>query len=212
VLVGLLEMAITYLPGGKVHPETVVDWFNLFQGNPFMGLRNLGLLNIMLNFLAVPIFFALYAAHRQSKAQPYAAIAALVAFLGVGVFFATNRAFPMLALSRQYAAATMDAQRFVIEAAGQAMLSVGQSHTPGTFLGFFLLESAGIMMAIVMLRGGVFSKASAYAGMLGFAMMLAFEFFASFVTGLSSAAMILAMIGGLASMAWYILIARRLFQ
>jgi hypothetical protein len=58
----------------------------------------------------------------------------------------------------------------------------------------------------------VFSKVNAYAGISEYAMLLIFEFFSSFVTGLSALAMTLAMFGGVLSMAWYILIARRLFQ
>jgi hypothetical protein len=212
VVVGVLEIVITFLPGGNVPRETVLEWFQLFRENPFMGLRNLGLLNIMLNTLATLIFFALYAAHRQNQNQPYAALAALIALLGIGVFYATNRAFAMLDLSQQYAAATTEAQRAIVEAAGQAMLSVGKSHTPGTFLGFSLIEAAGVMMSVVMLRGRIFNQAAAYAGMLGFGMLLLFEFFSSFVAGLNNLTMILAMIGGLASMAWYILMARGLFQ
>ena len=212
VLVGVLEILITFLPGGNTVQETVQDWFMLFQQNWFMGLRDLGLLNIMLDALALLIFFALYFAHRESPYQPYAALAGVVSFLGIGVFLATNRAFPMLALSWQYAAATTDAQRAVIEAAGQSMLSVGQSHTPGTFLGFFLTEAAGVMMSVVMLRAKIFSKASAYTGIIGFALLAAFEILSSFVAGLSAVMMGFAMVGGLLSMAWYILVALRLFQ
>jgi hypothetical protein len=212
VLVGLSEIIITFLPGGGVSSGivTVIDWFTLFQNNWFLGLRNLGLLNIFLTALAIPIFFALYAAHRRVN-QAYAALAMIIAFIGVAVFFATNRAFPMLELSRQYAAATTDAQRSILVAAGQAMLSVGQSHTPGTFIGFFLTEVAAIVISIVMLRSQVFSKASAYAGILGFGLLLIFEVCSSFVPALD-VAIIFAMGGGLLSMAWYILIARRLFQ
>jgi hypothetical protein len=177
-----------------------------------MGLRNLGLLNVTLNTLAILIFFALYAAHRGNKNQPYAILALIISLLGIGVFYATNRAFPMLTLSNQYATATTDAQRTMLEAAGQSMLSVGQSHTPGTFLGFFLIEVAGIMMSLVMLRSKIFSKVTAYAGILGFGILLVFEFFSSFIAGLNNVTMLLAMLGGLLSMAWYILIAKRLFQ
>lgn len=212
VLVGLSEIIITFLPGGGISSGivTVVDWFTLFQNNWFLGLRNLGLLNIFLTALAIPIFFALYAAHRRVN-QAYAALAMIIAFIGVAVFFATNRAFPMLELSRQYAAATTDAQRSMLVAAGQAMLSVGQSHTPGTFIGFFLTEVAGIVISMVMLRSQVFGKVSAYAGILGFGLLLIFEVCSSFVLALD-VAIIFAMGGGLLSMAWYILIARRLFQ
>jgi hypothetical protein len=212
VLVGLAEMLITFLPGGKVSPETVRDWFVLFQEHGFMGLRDLGLLNILLNTLAILIFFALWAAHRQSPDRPYAALAALIAMLGVAVFYATNRAFATWDLSNRYAAATSEAQRAAIEAAGLAMLAVGRSHTPGTFLGFFLLEAAGVMMAAVMLHSGIFSKATAVAGLLGFGMLALFEIISSFVLGLGNVTMLLAMLGGLSAMVWYILIAARLFR
>jgi hypothetical protein len=212
VLVGVVEILIAFLPGGNTAQETVVDWFQLFQAYPFMGLRNLGLLNILLNLLAMFTYLALYGAHRKTPYRPLAALAAIIAFLGIGVFFATNRAFAMLDLSRQYAAAASEIQHTILEAAGQALLSVGDSHSPGTFLAFFLAESAGVLVSYVMLRGEVFPKAAAYAGMLGFSILLLFEFLASFFSGLSEPAMILAMVGGLLSMVWYILIARRLFQ
>jgi hypothetical protein len=118
----------------------------------------------------------------------------------------------MLELSRHYAAATTDAQRSMLAAAGEAMLSVGQSHTPGTFIGFLLSEVAGIAISLVMLRSGTFGNATACAGILGFALLLGFEICSSFVPASFDVAMIVAMVGGLLSMAWYILIAKRLFQ
>ena len=167
VLVGLVEIGITFLPGGNTPYETVFDWFTLFQNNWFMGLRNLGLLNILFYALDIPIFFALYGAHRKAS-QTLAALAMIISFIGVAVFYATNRAFAMLDLSNQYALATTEAQRAVLAAAGQAMLSVGQSHTPGTFIAFFLSEFAGLLISVVMLRDKLFSKANAYVGILGF--------------------------------------------
>jgi hypothetical protein len=211
VLVGLAEILITFLPGGNSPSETVLDWFTLFQTNWFIGLRNLGLLNIIMTLLGIPVTLAFYGAHRRVN-RPFAALAVIISFIGVATFFATNRAFPMLDLSRQYAAATTDAQRAALVAAGQAMLSVGQSHTSGTYLAFFLAEVAGLTMSAVMLRSRVFGKATAYVGLVGYASFLVFEFLASFVTGLSGVAMVFAMIGGLLTLAWNVLIARRLFQ
>jgi hypothetical protein len=157
------------------------------------------------------MIFALYTAHRHVN-QTYAALAMIISFIGVAVFYSTNRSFPMLDLSSRYAAATTEVQRTILEAAGQAMLSVGQSHTPGTFLAFFLSEIAGILMSIVMLQGKIFSHATAYAGMAGFGLLFVFEILSSFAPSFHDAILILAMGGGLSSMAWYILIARRLFQ
>ena len=214
VLVALIEVIVTFFPGGgRTEPGnvTVIDWFTLFQDNWFMGLRNLGLLNIVMTVLGIPVFFALFGAYRRVN-MTYAALAMLISFIGIAVFLATNRAFPMLDLSSQYTAATADAQRAMLAAAGQAMLSVGQSHTPGTFLGFFLSEVGGIIISIVILRGKVFNKATAYVGILAFGLLLVFEVCSSFVPALFNAAMVFAGGGGFLSMAWYILIARRLFQ
>src|SRR3972149_10645827 len=127
VVTALIEIIIPFLPGGYASSETVTDWFALFQNNWFLGLRNLGLLNIVITALGIPMFFVLYAAHRNVN-QPFAALAMIISFIGVAVFYGTNRAFPMLDLSNQYASATTDAQRAVLSAAGQAMLSVGESH------------------------------------------------------------------------------------
>src|SRR4030067_1099602 len=74
VMVGVAEIIITFLPVGNAPHETVLDWFMLFQQNWFLGLRNMGLLNIFLDALAILTFFALYAAHRNSPYQPYAAL------------------------------------------------------------------------------------------------------------------------------------------
>ena len=212
VLLGVLEIAITFLPGGNTSQETVVDWFLLFQENWFMALRDLGLMNMLVNSMGILSFFALYAAHRGSAYKPYALLAMMIAFLGIGVFFATNRAFAMLDLSIQYAATSSDTQRAALEAAGLSMLTVGRSHSPGTFLGFFLLETAGLIFSFVMLRSGIFSKSAAYAGLLGFGILLVFEVFSAFISGLSDIAMLIAGLGGILSMIWYILIARRLFH
>jgi hypothetical protein len=211
VLVGVVEIGITFLPRGNGSYETVFDWFALFQNNSFMGLRNLGLLNIFFNALAIPIFFALYSAHRKTG-QTLAALAMITSFIGVAVFYATNRAFAMLNVSNQYALATTEAQKAILAAAGQAMLSVGQSHTPGTFMAFFLSESAGILISVAMLRDRIFSQINAYAGILGFGFLLIFEIITSFVPALQGMAMILAMLGGILSMVWDILLALRLFQ
>jgi hypothetical protein len=207
----VLEILITFLPGGYASTETVVDWFNLLQGNWFLGLRNLGLLNIVMTALSMPMFFALCIAHWKVNPK-YSALAMIISFIGIAVFYATNRAFAMLDLSNQYAVANTDAQRAVLEAAGQALLAVGQSHVPGTFIGFCLSEIAGILISVVMLRGGIFSKLNGWVGILGFGMLWIFEICQSFIPGSSSFVLIFAMIGGILNLVWYGLIAQRLFK
>lgn len=211
LLVGLTEIGITFLPGGNLSAKSVFDWFTLFQHNPFMGLRNLGLLNIFFNVLDIPIFFALFYAHRKSS-QTLAPLTMIVSFIGVAVFFATNRAFAMLAVSHQYVLATTDLERNILAAAGQALLAVGESHTPGTFLAFFLSESASLLISVVMLRGKLFSRVNVFVGFLGFSCMLLFEVCASFVPALQSVVMIPAMVGGILSLVWEVMVALKLFK
>ncbi len=211
VATALAEIAITFLPGGYTTAETVVEWFALLRDHSFLGLRNLGLLNIVMNALGIPMIYALYVVHRD-KNKPFAALALLISLIGTAVFYATNRAFPMLDLSMRYFAAASEAQRALIEAAGQAMLSVGQSHTPGTFLAFFLAETGGILMGVVALQGKIFGRATALAGILGYGFLLIFEICASFIPSMHEMSLIFAMIGGFSNIAWYILAARRFFQ
>jgi hypothetical protein len=212
VMIGVAEISITFLPGGSPVPQSIPDWFQLFQENGFMGLRNMGLLNILLNCAAPFVFYALFAAHQNGKQKGNAGMALIVVYFGIALFFATNRAFSMLALSQQYALAVSAEQRAMLIAAAQALLAVGQSHTAGTFLAFFLIESAGVFISIVMLRGGVFSKQTAWSGILGFSLLLIFEFFTSFFIGLTTPAMLFSMMGGILTMFWYLSLARRLFQ
>lgn len=211
VMTALSEILITFLPGGYTTANTVTEWFALLQNNPFLGLRNLGLLNIMMMTLSIPMVFTLYWTHRKTSPQA-AALSMILSFIGVSVFYATNRAFPMLALSAQYTAAAGEAERMVLEAAGQAMLSVGQSHTPGTFLAFLFSEIAGILMGLVLLRGKQFNSAAAIAGMLGYGFLLIFEVLSSFVPSSHNAILIPAMTGGLLNITWYILVALGLFR
>lgn len=212
VLIYLLDSIIVFVGvGTEPGVRTATDWFTLIQGNWFLEFRNLGFLNIISMTLGVPIFLALYAVHRQGN-KAYAALAAILSFIGMAIYISNNPAIPMFALSGKYAAATTDAQRSLLSSAGEAILARGEDFTPGFFMGFFLGEIAYIVISFVMLRGGIFGRATAYTGIIGFVSMILFTIWSTFVPVLFDVAMIFAMVGGLLSMAWLVLIARRLFQ
>jgi hypothetical protein len=212
VLNGLAEIGITFLPGGGMSggPATAVDWFSLYRSSPFLGMRNLGLLNIIFTFLSIPLTYALYGAHRRTH-RAFAGLSLIAALLGAAVFLAGNRAFPMLELSSRYAAAGTEAQRSALAAAGEAMLAVGHSHTAGTFLAFFFSTLGGLGFSLVMLRAGIFSKASAILGIAGFGLLLLFEFTSDFAPGFR-ATFLFAAAGGPLSLAWDLLVALGLFR
>jgi len=211
VITALAEMLITFLPGGNSSADTVIDWFKLLQENPFMGLRNLGLLNIMMTSLGIPLTFALFWVHRKHNLV-LAPFALILAMIGTAIFYATNRAFPMLDLSTQYATASNASQKTILEAAGGAMLAVGQSHTPGTFFAFAFSEAAGILLALVMLQEKLFSKVAAFSGLIGYSCLLIFDVLSSFVPSTQNVILIVAIVGGLFNVAWYVQTGLRLFQ
>jgi hypothetical protein len=209
LVVPLAEIAINFLPGVADLTQrtvTVIDWFTLFQNHWFLGLRNLGLLNIVGAALLAPTFFAIYSALRRDN-EAFGAFGTILFFVGVAVYITSNRAFSMLSLSGQYASATTDAQRSLFIAAGQAMLAEGESRS-----GILLIEFACLVISVVMLRGKVFSKATAYAGILGNVLLMVVEIHVAFVPTLLGAWMGIAGGGGLAIMTWYILVGRRLLQ
>ena len=209
VVFPLAEVAISFLPGvaglsqGTV---TVIDWFTLFQNHGFLALRNLGLLNLIAAAFLAPAVLAIYSALRRDH-EAYAAFGTILFFVGLAVYLAGSRAFPMLSLSSQYAVATTDAQRALLTAAGQAMLAEGQSRA-----GIPLIEFACLVLSAVMLRGRVFSNLTAYAGILGNALLIVVEIITTFARGLPDAGFVIAVCGGLSIVTWYFLVGRRLLQ
>lgn len=214
VLVSIVvEMGLTAIPEAAQTAEagfTAVDWLTFYAAYPFLGMRNMGLINLFLTGFSLPALFGLFGAHRRTD-PGLAGFAIAISLVGAAVFYANNRAFPLLGISQQYAATTDPALRAALEGAAAAMLATGQSHTPGTFLGFFLSTSATILMAVVMLRGGVFGKLVSWIGIVGFGCLLVYDAIVSFNTHLLMPLIPLASVGGLALMAFYVLIARRFF-
>ena len=205
----LAEVLIGFLPGVARLTQrtvTVIDWFTLFQNHWFLGLRNLGLLNLIGAALLAPTIFAIYSALRRDN-EAFGPFGTILFFVGVAVYLASNRAFSMLSLSGQYASATTDAQRSLLAAAGQAMLAEGQTRA-----GIPLIEFASLVISVVMLRGKAFSKATAYAGILGNVLLIVFEIILASVPAFLNVGLVIAGGGGLSIMIWYLLVGRRLLQ
>jgi hypothetical protein len=183
-------------------PSTVIGWFTLFQNNKLLGLLDMDLLLIVDQVLMGLILLALYPALRRAS-QSYMAIALTLGLGGIVTYFASSTAFNMLSLSSQYAAATTDAQRSLFESSGQATLAIWQ----GTAfdVGYVLEGVALLIIAVVMLRSTLFSKGTAYVGILLGVMSL-----------LPPTAGTIGLIFSLGSLVpleiWLILIARRLFM
>jgi hypothetical protein len=213
-LIGIvLDVIVGSITGGNLSalPQTAVDRFAQFHINPWLGLYNLDLLNIVNQVIFIPAYFALYAAHRKTNSA-YALLALIIFLVGTTIFVTTNTALPMLELSHKYAAATTETQKILFAAAGEAMLARGTHAGLGVFIGFLLPNIASLIMSLTMLTGKVFSKVTSYLGIAGSALLLLYIVLVTFAPNAKDMATAFAMPGGLLSMAWMVMFTIRLFQ
>ena len=196
--------------GPKGPPSGVADWFALLHTNKLVGLALLNAFDLMNYALVGLIFLGLYAALRRFN-KAMMTLALLLGFLGIGIYFASNQAFSLLALSDQYAAVTSELQRTVLLNAGQVLLALNNHAVfgSGVFWGFVLVALAGLITSIVMLEGGPFGRSTSVIGMLanvlglGYFFTLAFAPALTFIPLSASAPFVLV---------WYILIGLKLLK
>ena len=167
--------------GPQLQPKTVIDWFMLLQSNSFVGLLFLNALDLINYLLVGLIFLGLFAALRN-VARGLMTLAIIIAFTGIGVFFATNQAFSILSLSQQYWAAATDVEKTIVLSAGQALITTSDPMTfgSGVFWAFNLVTISGLIISVVMLRSNVFPKVTAYIGLLANAIGLGYFFTVAF--------------------------------
>jgi hypothetical protein len=193
-------------------PRSATEWFSLLQHNALVGLILLNVVDVINYCLVGLIFLALYGAlGRTSKSAMV--IATACALVGIGIYLASNQALAMLSLSKQYAAATTDAQRSMLLAAGEALLAIERPGVvyqgTGVTTSFFLVVTAGLIASVVMLRSSVFGKATAIVGivangirLLGFVTLLLTPTIYSLAIPISAPFRV----------AWYVMIALTLFR
>lgn len=212
VIVALTDIVLSSLQGAAVGPGMLdaIGWFTRFQTTWFLRMCDLGFWNLVTGALMIPVVVALYGAHRRVS-PAYMALAAVIYLVGIAIYASNNVAIPMAVLSSKYAAAA-EAERSALAAAGEALLARGEDFTPGSLVGFMYTEIAGLIISIVMLRSRVFGRTNAYAGIIAFGLLLLFTLWATARSSMETGALLVAMVGGIASVVWYMLMARRLFQ
>jgi len=144
-------------------PSTALGYFTLFQSNPLVALLDLDLLLVIDQIAGIVILLAFYVALRRTN-EAAMIVALALGLVATASYFASNTAFNMLTLSNQYAAVTTEAQRAMYLAAGESMLAIynGTAFHLSYILGSVVL----IIIPIVMLQSGLFSKRTAYIGLL----------------------------------------------
>ncbi len=173
-VVALLSIAFTFVAVivfiVNPPPTTITAWFALFQRNGLLGLMDLDLLMLTTYVLMGMIYVALYGALHRGH-EPVMALATVCGVVSIVTYVASNTRFNLLVLGGQYAAATTEAQRAALRAAGQAMLAIWQGTAYD--VSYVLGGVATLLIAAVMRRSHVFGRLTADVGLvLGVLMLL----------------------------------------
>jgi hypothetical protein len=204
-MMGVVDVPVT-------SPVGAVEWFRLFQTNWLVGITYLNFFDVVEYLLVGLLFLALYVA-LQKASRSAMLIATIMGLIGITIYLASNQAFAMLALSKQYGAATTESGRANLVAAGELLLAVNNPSSmfqgTGMYLSLFLVLLAGLIISIVMLRSDIFSRTSAIMGILANGIGLCY-----FITLVFAPAIywIPHPVSAPFRVIWYFLIALRLFK
>jgi hypothetical protein len=160
---------VAYLVWPPPFGEPASEWFAVFQDNWLRGLLGLDLLFLTSNLLMAPIYLALYVALRRLD-ESLMAIALALGLVSLAAYFSSNTAFQMLLLSNQHEVAKTESERAAALAAGEAMLATFEGTAFNVY--YVLSAVALLIIAYVMLKSSIFSRGTAYVGLVAGVFML----------------------------------------
>ena len=171
-----------------------------------------GLLDDFTSLIVVALYLgtfpALYVALRRVN-PTYTALATLFTVVGVTVVFATHSGLSMFYLSEQYAAAATEVQRAQLLAVGQAVMASDMWNSTGGYMAGILLQGAGVIISLVMLRSKEFRAVTAWAGFFGNAFDLTQHLLHPFAPSISG---VLLGIAGPFYLVWFVMLGRDFFR
>jgi hypothetical protein len=187
-----------YSPGNK-STESI---FVLLQSNKLGGLISLDLFLVVGNLFGILLFLALYVSLKQVN-ESYALIALVLGLVAAISIIPARPISELSSLSGLYASATTSAAKSQYLAAGEALLALfnGTAWFVNTLLGGISL----LISSFLMLRSNVFSKSTAYVGIITNIAVCCF-----FIPGVIGMVLLFLSLPGY--MIWYFQLARRFFQ
>lgn len=186
-----------YTPG----LNSVEDIFAALQDDKIGGLVSLDLFMVVGELVMIPIGIALYVALKQVN-KSYALIALVLVILSIATCFQGRPIAEVAYLSDQYAAATTDLARSQYLSAGQALLPYFNG--TGWILYTVLTGVSGLIFSLLMFRSHIFSKLTAYTGIV-----LSISGLGIFIPAIGIPLALLATIGGVL---WYAMIGREFLR
>ena len=186
-----------YAPG----TQSTENIFINLQNNTLGALISLDLFLLIGNLFSILLFLGLYFSLKQVS-ESYALIALAVGLIAVVFLIPARPLIELYALSKAYMAATTEAARGQYLAAGEALLVSFDGI--GWFLNTLLGGLSLLISSILMLRSSIFSKATAYVGIVSNVAVCSF-----FIPVVGIFLLFLSVPG---YAIWYFLLARKFFQ
>lgn len=150
-------------------PADVIGFFNLFHKNTFLGLLSLDLIMLLDWILEIPLIITLYILLKRTN-RSLALLAAVLAFVGISIYFSSGICFEMLLLSRQYFTAVTEIEKTALLTAGKMLLAVYQGTAFN--VSYVVVAFALLLDTLLMLKSKFFSKKIAYIGIIMGVLML----------------------------------------
>jgi hypothetical protein len=202
----LVTMLLLIMVGGQ--PETALEGFTMVQENRLVGLLRLDLLTILVMPLYYLLFLGLYVALKNTR-KSCAAVFLVFGCAGVTLFLATPSVISWMTLSDKYAAATNDAQKNLLLAAGEAILAADMWHSTGAMMGGLITGMGFLLASVAMLGTNVFGKLTAWMGVVTHGLDLLHILVGFF---LPAGGVALMMVAGPLYLVWFPLLARDFFR
>lgn len=153
-------------------PTSAAEFYAIQQANPLAALLR-G--DLVLMFFLLGAYFGTFPAlwwNLRHVSPLAAAFAALFTGIAVVLSFSGESTFALYRLGNLYQAATNDAARAQLLAAGEAVLAAGWWYSSGSYMTGILMQGSGVIISLVMLKSKDFSKVTAISGLLSNALDL----------------------------------------
>ena len=202
----LMTMVVVFTVGAE--PETALAYYTVLSEQRLIGLLRLDFPTVIQMSLFPITVVGIYAALRESR-PAYALLTVVLVVTGIVLGLANHSALSMIRLSDMYAAATSAADRELLLAAGEAVIATDIWNGTAGFLAGIFMQGAFVFISYVMLKTTVFSRWTAYTGMLANGLDLLHVFVGLVAPGVSY---VLLAIGGVFYLAWFPLLGRDLWR
>lgn len=159
----LATMVLLMTIGGQ--PRSAQESFAMLTSGRLLAVLRLDGLSLLAMPMYYLIFWSLFGVYHKQH-LPWIGGILLLGCAGVTLFLATPSVFSWLALHERYASAASESQRTMFLAAGEALLASDMWHASGAVVGGWLIQTAALLVSVLMLRAGGLSRLTAWVGIV----------------------------------------------